>query len=105
VPAPGITPKTPGFVMPDRRYRVLAVSAHPVQYMSPIFRRMAVHPRSISTLLIAAFAGPKLAMIPNLAPPSSGMFHFWMDIRGPRFPIVAPAGIPFLDCEIPAYGS
>ena len=30
--------------MPDRRYRVLAVSAHPVQYMSPIFRRMAVHP-------------------------------------------------------------
>ena len=30
--------------MPDRRYRVLAVSAHPVQYMSPIFRRMAAHP-------------------------------------------------------------
>jgi glycosyltransferase involved in cell wall biosynthesis len=44
VPAPGITPKTPGFVMPDRRYRVLAVAAHPVQYMSPIFRRMAAHP-------------------------------------------------------------
>ena len=33
-----------GFVMPDRRYRVLAVSAHPVQYMSPIFRRMAAYP-------------------------------------------------------------
>jgi glycosyltransferase involved in cell wall biosynthesis len=30
--------------MPDRRYRVLAVAAHPVQYMAPIFRRMAVHP-------------------------------------------------------------
>jgi glycosyltransferase involved in cell wall biosynthesis len=30
--------------MPDRRYRVLAVAAHPVQYMSPIFRRMAAHP-------------------------------------------------------------
>lgn len=30
--------------MPDRRYRLLAVAAHPVQYMSPIFRRMAVHP-------------------------------------------------------------
>ena len=30
--------------MADRRYRVLAVAAHPVQYMSPIFRRMAAHP-------------------------------------------------------------
>ena len=30
--------------MPERRYRVLAVAAHPVQYMAPIFRRMAKHP-------------------------------------------------------------
>lgn len=30
--------------MPEPRYRVLAVASHPVQYMSPIFRRMAVHP-------------------------------------------------------------
>jgi glycosyltransferase involved in cell wall biosynthesis len=30
--------------MPERRYRVLAVAAHPVQYMAPIFRRMALHP-------------------------------------------------------------
>ncbi len=30
--------------MPDRRYRVLAVATHPVQYMAPIFRRMATHP-------------------------------------------------------------
>ena len=30
--------------MSDRRYRVLAVATHPVQYMSPIFRRMAAHP-------------------------------------------------------------
>jgi glycosyltransferase involved in cell wall biosynthesis len=30
--------------MPDRRYRVLAVATHPVQYMAPIFRRMASHP-------------------------------------------------------------
>jgi glycosyltransferase involved in cell wall biosynthesis len=30
--------------MPDRRYRVLAVAAHPVQYMTPIFRRLARHP-------------------------------------------------------------
>ncbi len=30
--------------MPDRRYRVLAIATHPVQYMAPIFRRMAAHP-------------------------------------------------------------
>ena len=30
--------------MPDRRYRVLAIAAHPVQYMAPILRRMAAHP-------------------------------------------------------------
>jgi glycosyltransferase involved in cell wall biosynthesis len=30
--------------MTERRYRVLAVAAHPVQYMAPIFRRMAAHP-------------------------------------------------------------
>ena len=33
-----------GPAMADRRYRVLAVAAHPVQYMAPIFRRMAAHP-------------------------------------------------------------
>jgi glycosyltransferase involved in cell wall biosynthesis len=30
--------------MSEHRYRVLAVAAHPVQYMAPIFRRMANHP-------------------------------------------------------------
>jgi glycosyltransferase involved in cell wall biosynthesis len=30
--------------MPDRRYRVLAVATHPVQYMAPIFRRMSGNP-------------------------------------------------------------
>lgn len=30
--------------MSERRYRVLAVATHPVQYMAPIFRRMADHP-------------------------------------------------------------
>lgn len=30
--------------MPDRRYRVLFVASHPVQYQAPLFRRMAEHP-------------------------------------------------------------
>jgi glycosyltransferase involved in cell wall biosynthesis len=32
-------------IAPKRRYRVLLVSAHPVQYASPTFRRMAKHPQ------------------------------------------------------------
>lgn len=31
--------------MPDRRYRVLAIASHPVQYSSPVFRLMAQHPQ------------------------------------------------------------
>ena len=31
--------------MPEPRYRILAVGSHPVQYMSPILRRMALHPQ------------------------------------------------------------
>ena len=31
--------------MSDRRYRVLAIASHPVQYAAPIFRLMAQHPR------------------------------------------------------------
>jgi len=37
--------------MPDRRYKVLFVCGHPVQYMSPLLRRMAQHPQlEISTV-------------------------------------------------------
>jgi len=31
--------------MSERRFRVLAIATHPVQYMAPIFRRMANEPR------------------------------------------------------------
>ena len=31
--------------MPERRFRVLAVASHPVQYTAPIFRLMAQHPQ------------------------------------------------------------
>jgi glycosyltransferase involved in cell wall biosynthesis len=31
--------------MPDRRYRVLAVSSHPIQYGAPFFRLMSQHPQ------------------------------------------------------------
>jgi glycosyltransferase involved in cell wall biosynthesis len=29
----------------ERRYRILVIAAHPVQYQAPLLRRMAVHPR------------------------------------------------------------
>jgi glycosyltransferase involved in cell wall biosynthesis len=34
----------PVHAMTDRRYRVLAIASHPVQYMAPVFRRMSVNP-------------------------------------------------------------
>src|ERR1041384_3101297 len=30
--------------MPQERFRVLAIASHPVQYMAPLFRRMAKEP-------------------------------------------------------------
>src|SRR5260370_2205626 len=36
--------KTKAPAVPDRRYRVLAVATHPVQYSAPVFRRIAKHP-------------------------------------------------------------
>jgi hypothetical protein len=38
--------------MPDRRYRVLAVATHAVQYRKPIFRRMAKHPSLVAGLAL-----------------------------------------------------
>ena len=35
---------SPSIHMPERPFRVLALASHPVQYMSPIFRRMAAEP-------------------------------------------------------------
>ncbi len=32
-------------LLTDSRYRVLAIASHPVQYMSPLFRKMAEHPQ------------------------------------------------------------
>ena len=34
-----------GIAMSERRYRVLAIASHPVQYAAPIFRLMAQHPQ------------------------------------------------------------
>ena len=43
MPSPAVTWRF--CIDPERRYRVLLVCAHPVQYASPTFRRMAQHPR------------------------------------------------------------
>jgi glycosyltransferase involved in cell wall biosynthesis len=40
---PGPLPPRPS--APDRRFRVLAVATHPVQYSSPNFRRLSKHPQ------------------------------------------------------------
>ncbi|HXJ06517.1 MAG TPA: glycosyltransferase family 4 protein [Candidatus Acidoferrum sp.] len=51
--------------MPDRRYRVLAVATHPVQYMAPVFRRMAAHPRFDLHVAYCSLRGAEAAHDPE----------------------------------------
>lgn len=53
--------------MPDRRYRVLAVASHPVQYMAPIFRRMAAHPRFDLHVAYCSLRGAEAGHDPEFA--------------------------------------
>jgi glycosyltransferase involved in cell wall biosynthesis len=51
--------------MPDRRYKVLAVAAHPVQYMAPIFRRMAAEPQLDLQVAYCSMRGVDAALDPD----------------------------------------
>lgn len=51
--------------MPDPRYRVLAIASHPVQYMSPLFRRMAEHPKLDLRVAYCALRGAEAAHHPE----------------------------------------
>jgi len=51
--------------MAKRRYRVLAVAAHPVQYMAPIFRRMAAHPGFDLQVAYCSLRGAEAALDPE----------------------------------------
>lgn len=51
--------------MIDRRFRVLAVASHPVQYMAPLFRRMAKHPRLDLHVAYCSLRGAEAAVDPD----------------------------------------
>lgn len=51
--------------MSDRRYRVLMIASHPVQYMSPIFRDMARHPRLDTQVAYCSLQGAARAKDPG----------------------------------------
>jgi len=48
--------------MPKDRYRVLFVASHPVQYASPLFRRMAEHPRLDIQVAYCSLQGAEAAV-------------------------------------------
>src|SRR6267142_820623 len=58
-------PKSQEYGMPDPRYRVLAVATHPVQYMAPIFRRMATHPALDLQVAYCTLRGAEAARDPE----------------------------------------
>jgi glycosyltransferase involved in cell wall biosynthesis len=51
--------------MPDRRYKVLFVCGHPVQYMSPLLRRMTQHPELETTTLYCRLRGATAGVDPE----------------------------------------
>ncbi len=51
--------------MPDRRYKVLFVCGHPVQYMSPLLRRMAQHPQLDVSTVYCRLRGAKPGVDPE----------------------------------------
>lgn len=76
--------------MPETRYRVLAIGSHPVQYMAPILRRMALHPQLDLSVAYCTLRGAEPA-------------------HDPEFNITVKWDIPLLDGyhwqEIPNRGS
>jgi glycosyltransferase involved in cell wall biosynthesis len=53
--------------MPERRFRVLAIATHPVQYMAPVFRRMAVHPALDLHVAYCSLKGAEAGHDPDFA--------------------------------------
>ena len=51
--------------MPDPRYKVLFVCGHPVQYMSPLLRRMARHPQLDVSTVYCRMRGAKAGVDPE----------------------------------------
>jgi glycosyltransferase involved in cell wall biosynthesis len=51
--------------MSDRRFKVLAIATHPVQYMAPIFRRMAGEPQLELHVAYCSLRGAEMAVDPD----------------------------------------
>ena len=51
--------------MCERRYRVLLVCSHPVQYMAPLLRQMAQHPRLDIQVAYCSLQGAEAAVDPD----------------------------------------
>lgn len=56
-----------GIAMPERRFRVLAVASHPVQYAAPIFRLMAQHSQLDFHVAYCSLRGAEEARDPEFA--------------------------------------
>src|SRR6266403_986674 len=54
-------------LMSERHFKVLAVASHPVQYMAPIFRRMAAEPQLDLHVAYCSLRGAEAAIDPDFA--------------------------------------
>ena len=51
--------------MSEKRFTVLVVAAHPVQYMAPVLRRMAKHPQLDLRVAYCSLRGAEAGMDPE----------------------------------------
>jgi glycosyltransferase involved in cell wall biosynthesis len=51
--------------MPERKYRLLYVATHPIQYLSPVLRQMARHPRLDLTVAYCSLQGSEKGVDPE----------------------------------------
>jgi glycosyltransferase involved in cell wall biosynthesis len=54
-----------GWHLPNPRYRVLVIASHPVQYVSPLLRRMAIHPDLDLTVAYCTLRGIEPTLDPE----------------------------------------
>src|ERR1700674_5377512 len=91
--------------MPDPRYRVLAIATHRVQYMVPIFRRMATHPALDLQVAYCTLRGAEAAHDPEFGANIQWDVPLSTVTHGATSPTAAPAQNPFSGFSIPVSGA
>ena len=82
--------------MGERRFKTLIVLTHPIQYMSPILRETAKHPKLDLTVAYCSLEGAQRKRDPDFGVELSGTFRFSKVISGSMC-LTARLGLAWVD--------